>query len=105
MTVTVEQIADYLGVLPTDPNLPALLAAANDLVDADLTPTGKAKCPSHVFDLAILSTVDQLWRRRNAPGGIATWGPDGGTPVYLPNDVLRPVRPLYARYRPLGRAS
>jgi hypothetical protein len=100
--VTLEQISDYIGTLPGDPNLPAIQAAAVELVDADLTDMGIAKCPSATYDLAILSACDQLWRRRNAPGGVATWGGDGSVPVFLPNDILKPVRPLYARYRPIG---
>ena len=104
MALSLDEIADYVGVLPTDPNLPSLVDTAYKLVDADLTPRGKAKCPTAVYDLAIKSAVDQLYKRRNSNGGVASWGPEGSSPVFLPNDVLRPVRPLYARYRGLGVA-
>jgi len=78
-----------------------LMNAAIKLVDDDLK-TGKDRCPEEIYDLAIMQTTDQLWRKRNAPGGIATWGPEGTSPIFLPKDVLTSVRPLYARYRPIG---
>lgn len=101
MAVDIEEVADYVGISSDDPNLPALIEAAEILVEEDLKPDGMRKCPEPLFDMAVTQTVDQLWRKRNAPGGVASFG-ETGQPVFLPADVLKPVRPLYAKYRPLG---
>jgi hypothetical protein len=101
MTVQLEEVAAYVGISVDEPALPALMDAAAVLVEEDLKPDGMSKCPAVIFDMAVTQTVDQLWRKRNAPGGVAAFGEDG-QPVFLPADVLKPVRPLYARYRPLG---
>jgi hypothetical protein len=102
MAVTIDDVAEYLGVLSTEPNLQLIMDTAIKLIDEDLKESGKLRCPEEIYDLAVLTCADQLWRRRNSSGGLVQWGPDGATPTYMPADVLKPVRPLYARYRPFG---
>src|SRR5689334_11341429 len=100
MTVSVEDLAGYVNASPADPTLPGLLADAIALIDAHLG-TGKTVCPSRIYDLAVKQLGSELWARRNSPGGVAQWGPDG-QPVRLARDPLVSVRPLLAAFRPIG---
>ena len=101
MTVDVTELATYLNTSPVEPSLPGILAEAGQLVEDHLGPHGLAGCPDLVVDLAVKTLASELFARRNSPGGIAQWGPDG-QPVRLARDPRVSVRALLAPYRGLG---
>jgi hypothetical protein len=98
---TLTEVADYVGTSPAEPTLPGLLSVAVKLVDDHLGATGRERCPEEVHKHAITQLVSELWTRRNAPGGVAQWTPDGA-PLRLARDSLVAVRPLLDPYRGLG---
>lgn len=109
MSVSVEDLAGYLGTSPVEPMLPGILADAVELVAEYLRmPTAlvgqpsAGGCPERIRDLAVKTLGSELWARRNAPGGITQWGSDG-QPVRLARDPMVSVRSLLAPYRGLGR--
>ena len=102
MTVTLESAAQFVGISPDEPVLPALLAAAEAAVKDYLRPSGERRITNALRDLAVLTATTELWRRRNAPGGVASWSPDGVTPVRLSADFMKPVKPLLDPYRGVG---
>ncbi len=104
MAVTAEQLAGFVGASPAEPTLPDVLAEAVALVDGHLGADGRQTCPSVVRDLAVKTLGSELWSRRNAPGGVVQWGPDG-QPVRLARDPLVSVRALLAPFRGLGRVG
>ena len=105
MAVTLEQAAAYVGGSPDDPNLPGLLATATRMVDDYLRQDGRMRCPIEVHDHSILQLSSELYIRRNSPGGIVSWGPDGSVPARLASDAMISVQPALDRYRGLGRVG
>lgn len=101
MTVTVSDLAGYVNASPAEPTLPGILLDATELVDRYLGTSGRAACPARTRDLAIRQLGSELWARRNSPGGVLQWGPDG-QPVRLSRDVMISVRALLSPYRSLG---
>lgn len=101
MTVTAADLAEFVNASPADPLLPGLLADAEELISEYLGTAGIARCPTRTYDLAIKTLASELFARRNAPGGISQWGPDG-QPVRLARDPLVSVRSLLLPYRSLG---
>lgn len=101
MPVTAEDLAGYANASPADPLLPGILLDATELVDAYLGEAGITACPVRIYDLAVKQLGSELFARRNAPGGISTWGPDG-TPVRLARDPMVSVKPLLLPYKGLG---
>jgi len=101
MTVSVEELAAFLGTSPAEPTLLGILLDAEELVGAYLGDFGRQSCPQRTQDLAVKQLCSELWSRRNAPGGVAQWGPDG-QPVRLARDPMVSVKPLLAPYRGLG---
>ena len=101
MALTVAQLATYVGASPDEAALTDALSEATTLVDDYLGVAGRQSCPDNVKDLAVKQLGSELWARRNSPGGISQWGPDG-QPVRLARDPLTAVRPLLWRYRGFG---
>lgn len=105
MTVTAAELAEFVSASPADPLLPGLLLDAEELVSEYLGTAGIARCPTRTYDLAIKTLASELFARRNAPGGVSSWGPDGQQPVRLARDPLVSVRSLLLPYRGLGVAG
>jgi hypothetical protein len=101
MTVSVEDVAAYVNASSAEPTLPGILLDAIELVAEYLGESGAQSCPARTRDLAVRQLASELFARRNSPGGVAQWGPDG-QPVRLARDVMVSVRPLLAPYRSLG---
>ncbi len=104
MTLSVEDLAAYVGASAAESTLPAVLAEAIQLVSGHLGSTGRETCPTVVVDLAVKTLGAELWSRRNAVGGILSWGPDGA-PVRLARDPLVSVRSMLQPYRGLGQVG
>jgi hypothetical protein len=95
-------LAAYVGASPSEVTLPGLLAAATDLVDEHLGPAGLARIPATIRDNAYLQLASELYARRNAPGGIVTYGgTEVGGGMRLSRDPMASVRATLAPYRPL----
>jgi len=101
-SVSVEEAAQFIGCSPDEPILPALLATAVDSVNNYLRPSGVRRCPGSIWDHAVKAATSELWLRRNAPGGVASWSPDGSTAIRMSADFMKPVYPLLDPYRGIG---
>lgn len=101
MTVDLGALALYLNANPEEPLLSDLLAESEELVTTYLGADGQQRCPTVTRDLAVKSLASELYARRNAPGGVAQWVPEG-QPVRLARDPLVAVKSLLAPYRTIG---
>lgn len=100
--VTTEQAGQFIGIAADEPLLPALLATAEAMVKGYLRPTGQRRIPDSIRDHAVLTLTGELWNRRNSPGGVASWSPDGATAVRYSRDAMGAVKPLLGPYRSAG---
>lgn len=90
--VTLADLAAYLGAaaLPEEDAAP-VLDAASQLVSRAI---GTADVPEVIRSQAVVIVAAELWRRRDAPGGVVNaWG-DTSYPVRLALDPLTPALPL-----------
>ena len=101
MATTIEDVADYVGSSPAEPLLPLIHRTSLALIDRYLGPRGKAKVPVDIYDNATLHLASELFARRNAPGGIASWA-SGEVPVRLARDPMLSVIPMLAPFKGLG---
>lgn len=92
--ITAHALADYLG----SPSLPdqdadTVIDAAAQLVDKTLG-ENIDDVPGSIRSQAEVIVAAELWRRRDAPGGVVNaWG-DTATPVRLARDPITPALPL-----------
>lgn len=101
MPVTTDDLAAWLNASPAESTLPDVLDDAIELVDKYLGEAGVTACPTRTHDLAVKTLAGELFARRNSPGGVAQWGPDGQA-VRLARDPLVSVKPLLLPYKGLG---
>jgi hypothetical protein len=101
MTVTLEDLADYVGASPSEPTLALIFEAAPTMINDHLGQRGRQKIPAATYDLAVLQLGSELWIRRNSPGGVMSWA-NGDVPARLAADAMRSVRPMIDRYKGLG---
>ncbi|MDU5025364.1 MAG: hypothetical protein E6261_04610 [Cutibacterium avidum] len=92
--ITAHNLADYLG----SPSLPdqdagPVIDAATQLVNQTLG-GNLDDVPASILSQAEVIVAAELWRRRDAPGGVVNaWG-DAATPVRLARDPITPALPL-----------
>lgn len=90
--VASDDLAAYLGAaaIPEDDAAP-VIDAASQLVSRAV---GAADIPEVIRSQAVVIVSAELWRRRDAPGGVVNaWG-DTAAPVRLALDPLTPALPL-----------
>lgn len=93
--VTPADLAGFLGTTADALGADAaqVCSAAAELVAATLA---GATPPDVVVAQAQVMVAAEMWRRRDAPGGVVNaWG-DAQVPVRLALDPLKPARPLLA---------
>lgn len=92
---TVAELADYLHA-DADDYMASTLVQASHLVRAHI---GVCQVPAEIVARAILEVAAELWNRRNAPNGVASFG--DGMGGIVPMRVARdPMVAAYALLAP-----
>lgn len=93
--VTPDALAGFLGT--TSASLGDAAAQVCEAAAALVAETiGDAAPPDAIVAQAQVMVAAEMWRRRDAPGGVVNaWG-DAQVPVRLALDPLKPARPLLA---------
>ena len=91
MSVTVEQLQNYVGTKETGTFIEGVLASANSLVN---TYVKSAAVPATIRDQAVLTVASELFHRRSAPNGVAQFASLDGSPVRIAKDPMNAVYPL-----------
>lgn len=109
MAVDVADLADHLGMaVPSDP---ADLQRALDTAGAVIGPYVIVAEPDRdalqaaALDQATLIVAGDVWRRKDAPGGIYGFADGTDYTTALPRDPLTPVRAILAEARLIAKAS
>lgn len=80
--ITTAELASWLKVSSTDEYMPVVVAAVNTYVDGLATITrDPAGAWSETTHLGALMLASRLFRRRNSPNGIESFGDSGATYV------------------------
>lgn len=91
MSVTVEQLQNYVGTKETGAFIEGCLASANALVTNYVK---TAAVPAIIRDQAVLTVASELFHRRSAPNGVAQFASLDGSPVRVAKDPMNAVYPL-----------
>lgn len=101
MTVTVEQLREYVGTNEVSDFIDSCVSRALLLVDEYLG-TGHT-CPVEIQDGATLQVASELFHRRSSPQGISQFATlDGTTPMRVAKDALSSVYPELQRFKAGG---
>ncbi|WP_130864633.1 hypothetical protein [Acidipropionibacterium timonense] len=102
----VAALAVHLGLDPTgiDQASAEEVCQAADLLVRGKLGDGYDTCPQVILDQAGVIVAAELWRRRDAPGGVVNaWG-DTTVPIRLARDPLTPALPILAPWATPGIA-
>lgn len=105
VAVTVDALAAFLGTTAAQlaDGSADVCSAAAAMVTATVGDR-EADIPPEILTQAAVMTAAEMWRRRDAPGGVVNaWG-DTQVPIRLALDPLKPARPLLAPWLPPGIA-
>jgi hypothetical protein len=91
MSVTVEQLQDYVGTKEEGSYIEGCLSSATLLVNNYIK---TAAVPANIKDQAILTAASELFHRRSAPNGVAQFASLDGNPVRIAKDPMNAVYPL-----------
>lgn len=91
--ITLEQLAEYVGVSSTSGAVSDALEAGQAIVLGWLG-SEKESVPESILDRAILECSSELYQRRNSPQGILQVASFDGTPIRTPLDPMIRVYPL-----------
>jgi len=91
MSVTVEQLQDYVGTKETGAFIEGCLASANSLINNYIK---AAAVPATIRDQSVLTVASELFHRRSAPNGVAQFAAMDGQPVRVAKDPMNSVYPL-----------
>ena len=99
-------LAQYVKASPSDPHVAACAATAEELVKTYLRDVGDGSVPAVVRRAAVLEVGADLYHRRSARNGVATFGNDAAeiTTARIRNDPLAAARPILAPYAGPGIA-
>lgn len=98
----VERLAAHVGATRTTSHLPECLTEADAMVSHHI---GKNKVPEVIRDRALLETAADLFWRRHARNGIATFdGGDGLEVLRIGLDPMASARTILAPYLGVGIA-
>lgn len=96
MTVSLQQLQDYIGTEETGDFITGCLNSAKSLVE---TYIGSIETvPTHIEDQGVLICASELFHRRSAPNGIAQFASMDGSPVRVAKDPMGAVYPLLLPY-------
>jgi hypothetical protein len=85
MTVTVEQLQDYVGSKETGTFIDGCLNSAYAMVQRFV---GTNAVPSSIIDQAVLQVGSELFHRRSAPNGISQFADMSGNPMRVARDPM-----------------
>jgi len=91
MSVTVEQLQDYVGTKEVGAFIDGCLTSANSLVSNYIK---TAAVPLTIRDQAVLTVASELFHRRSAPNGVAQFASMDGTPIRVAKDPMNSVYPI-----------
>lgn len=91
MSVTVEQLQDYVGTKETGAFIEGCLASSNALITNYIK---SAAVPATIRDQAVLTVASELFHRRSAPNGVAQFASMDGQPVRVAKDPMNSVYPI-----------
>lgn len=91
MSVTVEQLQNYVGTKETGTFIEGCLASANALINNYIK---NAAVPATIRDQAVLTVASELFHRRSAPNGVAQFASLDGNPIRVAKDPMNSVYPL-----------
>jgi hypothetical protein len=91
MSVTVEQLQNYVGTKETGTFIEGCLSSATLLVNNYIK---NAAVPTNIKEQAILTAASELFHRRSAPNGVAQFASLDGSPVRIAKDPMNAVYPL-----------
>jgi len=96
-------LATYLGDVEADDFLTQCVQVATEMVTTHI---GAAQIPTPVVARAVLEVAAELWNRRTAPNGVASFGDGAGgvIPMRVARDAMVAARPLLAPWIGLGIA-
>lgn len=99
-TPTLEVLAEYVGGEATSAYLADCLTEAAALVSGWIAANSNpdTAVPAAVQRRATLEVAAELWYRRQARGGIATFDGTDMAPVRLARDPLKAAHPILAPY-------
>lgn len=92
MTVSLQQLQDYIGTEETGDFISGCLNSAKSLVEKYIGEVSGV--PTHIEDQAVLIAASELFHRRSAPNGIAQFASMDGQPIRVGKDPLSAVYPL-----------
>ena len=96
MTVSLQQLQNYIGTEETGDFITGCLNSAKSLVE---TYIGSIETvPTHIEDQGVLICASELFHRRSAPNGIAQFASMDGSPVRVAKDPMGAVYPLLLPY-------
>lgn len=91
MSVTLEQLQNYVGTKEDGQFIASTLTSANTLVSNYV---GTASVPESIRDQAVLIVASELFHRRSAPNGVAQFASLDGSPVRIAKDPMNAAYPL-----------
>ena len=96
MAVSIEDVRAYVNAPSSDVQfIGSVLTEAQALVARYC---GKTPVPVSVFDNAVTQTAAELYHRRNAPSGIASFAAIDGSVVRVALDPMKSVYAILDRY-------
>ena len=96
MTVSLQQLQDYIGTEETGDFITGCLNSAKSLVETYIGAIETV--PTHIEDQGVLICASELFHRRSAPNGIAQFASMDGSPVRVAKDPMGAVYPLLLPY-------
>ena len=91
MSVTLEQLQNYVGTKETGTFIAGCLTSANTLVSNYIK---GAAVPESIRDQAVMIAASELFHRRSAPNGVAQFASLDGSPVRIAKDPMNAAYPL-----------
>lgn len=96
MTVSLQQLQEYIGTEESGSFITGCLNSAKSLVE---TYIGSIETvPTHIEDQGVLICASELFHRRSAPNGIAQFATMDGSPIRVGKDPMTAVYPLLLPY-------
>lgn len=91
MSVTVEQLQNYVGTKEVGAFIEGCLTSAGTLVNNYVK---TAAVPATIREQAVLIVASELFHRRSAPNGVAQFASMDGSPVRIAKDPMNAAYPI-----------
>ena len=96
MTVSLQQLQEYIGTEESSNFITGCLNSAKSLVSNYIGEVTTVE--THLEDQAVLICASELFHRRSAPNGIAQFASMDGSPIRMGKDPMTAVYPLLLPY-------